>query len=438
MTSPFFPDIETRPVAEIRQFQDSKLREHLLYLNTFSPFYRRLFAKKKINIDKISGIDGLTQIPATSKKELQKQNEDFICVVKEKIVDYITTSGTQGDPVTFALTEKDLDRLAYNEAISFACADGHPGDIFQLMTTIDRRFMAGLAYFLGIRKLGGSIVRVGNGIPELQWDTINRIGPDTIVVVPSFILRIIEYAEEHSIDYRSSSVRKAICIGEPLRNQDLSNNTLATKILEKWPLKLYSTYASTEMATSFTECDAGKGGHHHPELIIVEFLDENDQPVNEGEPGEVTITPLGIEGMPLLRFKTGDVCSHYGEPCSCGRTTLRLGPVIGRKNQMIKYKGTTLYPPALYDILDGIGYVDNYVVEVSTNEIGTDEIVIHAGSRQPILHTEKDIKDHFRAKLRVAPTVVFHTFDEIHHIQFPDNSRKSVKFIDNRETLQQE
>ena len=97
------------------------------------------------------------------------------------------------------------------------------------------------------------------------------------------------------------------------------------------------------MGTSFTECGQGAGGHHHPELIIVEFLGENDHPVKEEEPGEVTITTLGVEGMPLLRFKTGDVCCHFTDPCKCGRATLRLGPVIGRKKQMIKYKGTTLY-----------------------------------------------------------------------------------------------
>ncbi len=90
---------------------------------------------------------------------------------------------------------------------------------------------------------------------------------------------------------------------------------------------------STEMGTAFTECSEGKGGHHHPELIIVEFLDDNNNPVPEGEAGEVTITTLGVEGMPLLRFKTGDICHYYNEPCKCGRTTKRLGPVIGRKNK---------------------------------------------------------------------------------------------------------
>jgi phenylacetate-CoA ligase len=428
----FFPEIETLPPGEIKKFQDGRLRELLEYLGARSNYYSGLFQKHHIDISKIKCLDDLPMIPVTTKDHLHLKNDDFLCVSRDKVIDYITTSGTMGDPVTFAMTDKDLDRLAYNEAISFTCAGGTPSDTYQLMTTIDRRFMAGLAYFLGIRMLGASIVRVGNGIPELQWDTIRRINPNAIIAVPSFILKIIEYAEQHGIDYRKSSIRKAVCIGEPLRNNDLSLNTLGRKIVEKWPIELYSTYASTEMGTSFTECSQGTGGHHHPELIIVEFLDENDKPVGEGEPGEVTITTLGVEGMPLLRFKTGDVCDHYTEPCDCGRTTMRLGPVIGRKKQMIKYKGTTLYPPAFYDILDNIEYVENYIVEVYTSQVGTDEILIHIGSRKPIEDREKDIKDHFRAKLRVAPLIRFESPETIHQKQFLATSRKALKFLDNR------
>ncbi len=428
----FYPDIETRPLPEIGAYQDKRLGEVLEYINLHSPFYRDLFRKHRIDPGKIKTVADLAHIPVTTKEDLQERNEEFICVPRERIVDYITTSGTLGDPVTFAMTDKDLDRLAYNEAISFTCAGGAPGEIYQLMTTIDRRFMAGLAYFLGIRMMGASIVRVGNGIPEFQWDTILRIRPGTIIAVPSFILKIIEYAEAHGIDYRGSSIRNAVCIGEPLRNMDLSLNTLGRRITEQWPLNLYSTYASTEMGTSFTECSAGAGGHHHPELIITEFLNDHDQPAGEGEPGEVTITTLGVEGMPLLRFKTGDVCHHYNEPCSCGRTSQRLGPVVGRKKQMIKYKGTTLYPPALYDILDNIGYITNYIVEVTTNSLGTDEILIRVGTRNPAADLEKEIKDHFRAKLRVAPSISFSTEEQITRMQFPESSRKPVKFIDNR------
>lgn len=429
----FLPEIEFKPAREITTYQDIRLREQIAILNDRSPFYRTLFQRYKINIGSIRSIGDLESIPVTGKQDLQEFNDEFLCVPRNKIVDYITTSGTLGDPVTFSMTDHDLDRLAYNEAISFVCAGGASTDIYQLMTTLDRRFMAGIAYFLGIRKLGAGIVRVGNGIPELQWDTIRRIRPNAIVAVPSFILKVIEYAEQHGIDYRASSITKAICIGEPLRNQDFSLNTLGRRILEKWPIQLYSTYASTEMGTTFTECSEGKGGHHHPELIIVEFLDDNGKPVAEGELGEVTITTLGVEGMPLLRFRTGDVCAHYNEPCKCGRNTTRLGPVVGRKNQMIKYKGTTLYPPALYDILDNISYITNYLVEVYTNDIGTDEILIHAGIGEQNPEVEKDIKDHFRAKLRVAPLIRFRAPEEIARIQSPEASRKSMKFIDNRE-----
>jgi phenylacetate-CoA ligase len=429
----FFPEVEKLPIHEIKLFQDKKLKETLSYLAAHSRFYQGFFKRNNIDISKIRSTDDLVNIPVTTKQDLQDFNTDFVCVGREKITDYITTSGTLGDPVTFAMTDRDLDRLAYNEALSFTCANGTPGDVYQLMTTIDRRFMAGLAYFLGIRMMGASIVRVGNGIPELQWDTIQRIQPNAIIAVPSFILKIIEYAEAHGIEYLNSSIRKAICIGEPLRNLDFSLNTLGRKIREKWPIELFSTYASTEMATTFTECAEGTGGHHHPELIIVEFLDENDQPVKEGELGEVTITTIGVEGMPLLRFKTGDICYHYNEPCKCGRTTMRLGPLAGRKNQMIKYKGTTLYPPALYDILDNIEWVRNYVVEVYTNDIGTDEILIHIGSSIPSENLEKDLKDHFRARLRVAPLMRFRTPEEINHLLYPEISRKPVKFIDNRE-----
>ena len=119
-----------------------------------------------------------------------------------------------------AVLTMTLIGLAYNEMKSFSCAGLKPGNIVQLMTTLDKRFMAGLAYFLGIRKLGASIIRVGNGMPELQWDTIKRIKPDTIMCVPSFILRLIDYAEQNGIDYKNSSIRRIIGIGEGLRNQD--------------------------------------------------------------------------------------------------------------------------------------------------------------------------------------------------------------------------
>ena len=261
----------------------------------------------------------MQQLPTTTKQELQLHNADFLCVEPRDIIDYVTTSGTLGEPVTIALTEGDLQRLAYNEASSFTMAGCTNDDIMQLMTTIDRRFMAGLAYFLGARELGSGVVRVGNGIPELQWDTIKRVKSTACMVVPSFLTKLIEFAEKSGIDYNTSTLKRAICIGEALRTPDGALTTLGKKISEKWSsLELYSTYASTEMQTSFTECEMHQGGHIPADLIIVELLDENNNPVPDGCPGEVTITTIGVEAMPLVRFKTGDICIRTTlSNCNC-------------------------------------------------------------------------------------------------------------------------
>ncbi|MGB1307943.1 MAG: phenylacetate--CoA ligase family protein [Oceanihabitans sp.] len=427
------PKIEQATSTEIKAFQEEKLHELLGYLSEHSAYYKRVFQDNNIDITAIKKLEDLHKIPTTTKDQLQQFNDDFLCVPKREIIDYVTTSGTLGDPVTFALTNKDLERLAYNEAISFACAGVQKEDVLQLMTTIDRRFMAGLAYFLGVRKLGAGIIRVGAGIPELQWDSILKFKPTYLIAVPSFLLKLIEYAEQHKIDINASGVKGAICIGEPLREQDFSFNTLSQKIKAKWDINLYSTYASTEMNTAFTECEKQQGGHHHPELIIVEILDENNQAVSANQVGELTITTLGVEGMPLLRFKTGDMVKAHTEACSCGRNTMRLGPVVGRKKQMIKYKGTTLYPPAMDNILNDFTAVESYVIEISHNSIGTDEILIKIAASNTTDKLLQDIKDHFRAKLRVTPKLEFCEKKEIQKLQFPKMSRKPIRVLDKRQ-----
>ncbi len=428
----FYPSIERSTSEEIKIFQEQKLQELLTYLETHSPFYQKLFKAHNINISDIQTLEDLQKIPTTVKNDIQQNNDDFFCITPDKIVDYSTTSGTLGDPVTFGLSDNDLERLAYNEAISFACAGIQKGDVVQMITTIDKRFMAGLAYFLGLRKMGASVVRMGPGIPELQWDSIFRYKPKYLITVPSFLLKMIDYAEKHGIEYGNSSVYGAVCIGESIKNQDFTDNILSQKIKEKWNIKLFSTYASTEMSTAFTECELQNGGHHHPELIITEILDDEGKPVEEGESGELTITTLGVEAIPLLRFKTGDIVKAHYEPCQCGRNTMRLGPVIGRKQQMIKYKGTTLYPPAMNDILNDFNSLQCYQIVIQTNEIGLDEIIIKLSTENNDENFVNEVRDHFRAKLRVSPKIEIIDFDILSKTVFNPNSRKPITFVDLR------
>ena len=426
------PDIEKESLSEQKKFQEKLLSEQLSYISTHSKFYSELLVKHKIDITKINSIEDLSFLPTTSKADLQIRNKDFFCTNDADIIDYSTTSGTSGEPVIIPQTERDLKRLAYNEYLSLSCAGITKDDIVQIMTTIDRRFMAGLAYFIGLRQIGASIIRAGAGTPAFQWKTIKLINPSYAVSVPSFILKLIEYAQNNGIEYKDSSLKKFVCIGDNINNQDFSLNSLGTRIKTLWDVELYSTYASSEMSAAFTECEYHIGGHHHPELIITEFLDEEDNSVEEGEPGELTITNLGIEGMPLLRFRTGDICTFHSEPCKCGRKTIRLGPVIGRKNQMIKTKGTTIYPPALYDILDSFQEVSNYIISVQKNDVELDEINVNIGVESyKTIHIEQ-IKDHFRSKLRLVPKFVINTPDKVNEILLEHSGTKEKKFIDLR------
>ena len=417
---------------EIIALQEKKLQETIAYLNEHSPFYKEFFSKARFNPSGIKTMEDLSVIPVTIKEDLQQRNDDFLCVPRNKIIEYSSTSGTLGNPVTIMLTENDLTRLACNEYASFVSTEGSVNDIYQIMLTLDRQFMAGMAYYSGIQKLGAGIIRLGPGVPSLQWETILRLKPTAIIAVPSFIVKLISYAQEHNIDINNTTVKKALCVGENIRNADFSFNPLGKKITDAWNIKLFSTYASTEMQTAFTECTECKGGHLQPDLLIVELLDEMNKAVAPGEPGEVTITTLGVEGMPLLRYKTGDICVYDDTPCACGRNSLRLSPVMGRKKQMLKYKGTTLYPPALFDILHGMENVIDYVAEVSSNEMGTDEVLIYIVPDKYDEETNRKIRANLQARLRVSPHIKYITEEEIKKIQMPEAGRKIIRFIDRR------
>jgi phenylacetate-CoA ligase len=429
----FIPEIEKKSTLEIKKFQEERLRELLQYLITHSPYYKKLFIEHQIDASQIKSLEDLQKLPVTTKDDIQNNNWEFLCIEKNAVAEFTATSGTLGNPVTIALSRKDLERLAYNEYISFCCANGTAKDCYQLMLTLDRQFMAGIAYYEGIRKLGATVVRIGPGLPQLQLESIQSLNPTVLVAVPSFLVKLIEFAGKENIDLNQTSVRSAVCIGESIRSPELGLSILAKKILDGWNIKLYNTYASTEMQTAFTECSAGTGGHLHPELIIVELLDDNNMPVEKGSPGEVTITTLGVEAMPLLRYKTGDISVAYDESCSCGRNTLRLGPVIGRKQEMIKLKGTTIYPPGIFNIMSEVDFVKDYAVEVITNELGTDELRIHIEADSSNKNEfEQKLKSIFKSRLRVVPEIILTSQNKLFEIHFRGNSRKVKRFLDNR------
>lgn len=424
-------DLETRSVTEIAQFQEQELQKLLKYLSANSAFYQNIFQTHSIDIKEIR-LQNLSNIPPTTKEDLQAHNFDFLCIEKNKIAEYCATSGTLGSPVTIALSYEDLDRLAYNEYLSLRKIGCTESDIFQLMVTMDKQFMAGIAYYSGIQRLGASVIRIGSGNEKMQLESIFKNQATILIAVPSFILKIIEYAENNNLDLNTTSVKKLICIGESIRNNDFSLNKLAEKIKEKWDIQLFSTYASTEKQTAFTECNYGNGNHVHAELMIFEILDENNRVLSEGQFGELTITTLGIKGMPLLRYKTGDICTFYSEPCKCGRNSFRISSIIGRNQQLIKYRGTTLYPPTIFNALNGISKIDDYFILLDSDEFGLDDLIIYISIKPNSTNFDSVVKNEIQSTLRVLPNLIFVETKVILDLQTKASNRKLIKFIDKR------
>lgn len=425
--------LEFKPWDEQAAYQIGQLNQLKEYLLKHSSFYKNKWNDAQLAQLDINSIADLMKFPCTTKEDIQLHESEFVCILSEDIREYNATSGTLGAPISIPLSANDLERLAYNEALSFEKMGIVKGEKVQLMLTLDRLFMAGMSYYGGLKKVGATIIRTGAGVPQLQWDAIFKYQPTTIVAVPSFLIKLVQYAIAHNIDYKSSSVKKVLAIGESVRDEHLAPNALHHKIKDLWDIAIFNTYAATEMQTGFTECTAHQGGHLHSDLLVVEILDEAGQQVAPGEVGEICITNLGVEALPLWRYKTGDMATLYTDACSCGRKSPRISGIVGRKNQMLKVKGTTIFPTAVFQALNAYLNVNGYVVEVYSNDLGQDVVRIFIDEQlQQGANYKATLCDYLRGKLKIVPDVEFVSEAILKQMQFPEISRKQIKFVDNR------
>ena len=420
-----------RPEADFRAAQNERLYRHLHHCARNSPYYRRLFDQNHIYPEKIS-LENLSELPMTGKPELETMNDDFLAVEPDKVVDIVYSSGTTGQPTKIAYTENDLQRLAYNEHLSLSLTGITSTDTILLTCTMDRCFVAGLAYFLGSRDIGAAVIRNGHGTMNSHCRIIERAAPTTIIGVPSFLLKLGQHLQKENISPGKSSVKRLVCIGEPIRDRYLQPLPPAAKLTRLWNAEIYSTYASTETVTTFCECARGQGGHLHPELGILEIVAPNGKPLPSREVGEIVITPLGVEGMPFIRFRTGDLGFMIDTPCKCGRSTPRLGPIMGRRNQMLKLKGTTIYPPAIAQTLESIPTVLEHYVEVTNAPEAFDEVTVHLALNDDTWKV-KDVEEKLQSALRVKPKVQIEPLEHVRKKVFNPEYRKPIRFFDQRE-----
>ena len=394
--------------------------ETFRYARDRSAFYRELFRD-------VPDVPSIERLPITSKETLSNRNLDFLCVPREQIVEMVTTSGTTGEPLLWMLTERDVQRLGHNERLSFECAGLTPRDTVLVAVAMDRCFIAGLAYCLGLRELGCAVVRAGAASPMFVLEMIERVGPTAIVAVPSFLRIIADKAGEAGFDLRNSSVRKAICIGEPVRDKTFALNAAGRAIEKAWNAQLYSTYGVTELANSLCECQAGAGGHLHDDQLHVEIVGDDGQLLGDGEIGEVVATTFGVEAMPVIRYATGDCAALFSEPCSCGRTTPRLGPIVGRKNHKLKFKGASVFPSTLQAVLEQSDVEAFVIVARAESELSdTIEVLVHGRASVTAL------RDALQARARITPIIRHVSRAEIDSLQMPPQARKRRTFVDLR------
>ena len=263
---------------ELHRNQLAMLRAHVADVAKRSPFYGPLLKERALDANDLRTLEDIRSFPFTTHTDIATCNPQFVCVPPKAVIDRVSTSGSTGAPVPFVLSEGDLQRLAANEANSLASVGITADDIAQITTTLDSRFMAGIAYYSGLRALGAGIVRMGPGKVAEQWHTMRQSGTTGLIAVPSFVLRLLDHAERHGIDPADTAVRRIICIGEPTATRIGEPNLLAQRICSRWNVALHSTYASTEMATASTEMRPATGHAVQPQLLFVEVLDEWDRP----------------------------------------------------------------------------------------------------------------------------------------------------------------
>jgi phenylacetate-CoA ligase len=423
---------ETLSAEAIAALQEAAWAEAYRYAFARSPFYREHLSRAGFCEADRPGLAELGRIPPIDKSVLSEHSGAFLCVPRRKVVDVVTTSGSTGQPLVYLLTERDLRRLALNEYYSFRCASLSRSDTVLLAVTLDRCFMAGMAYFLGLRRLGCAIVRVGPATPLMHLDLLRRVQATAIVGVPSFLGLLADKAAETGVELARLGVRKALCIGEPIRHEDLTLNRAGAATEQRWNAKAFSTYGITELASSLCECDAAQGGHLHPELLYLEALDEAGRPVPDGQVGELTATTLGVEAMPLIRYRTGDFAAIRRQPCACGRHSLRVGPIVGRKGHKLKVKGTTIFPATLRAVLDTVPEVASFVILARRESDLADAVEVRVACLADPARVLALLRERFRGEAKVTPQLTLASPAEIEALQMPEGTRKRRYFVDLR------
>lgn len=366
-------ELETLSRSEIEVLQLERLRKTVTHCMN-SPFYRKRFEDKGLSPDSIKSLDDLKKISFTTKQDLRDNYPFGIASVPlEKAVRLHSSSGTTGNPTVILHTQKDLDEWANAVARCLYMVGLRPGDVFQNSSGYGM-FTGGLGFQYGAERLGMLTVPAAAGNTKRQLKFITDFGTTALHAIPSYVTRLHEVMQEMGIDPRRDTKLRTLVIGAEPHSEEQRR-----RIEEMMGVKAYNSFGMSEMCgpgVAF-ECQQQNGLHIWEDYYIVEIIDPNTlEPVPEGEVGELVLTTINREAMPLLRYRTRDLTRILPGECPCGRHHIRLDRMKGRSDDMIILKGVNIFPIQIETVLMQFKELtSNYLITLETRDTNDEMIV---------------------------------------------------------------
>lgn len=355
---------ETLDRELIREIQLKKLKKTVKYAYKHVPFYREKFKEVGLHPSDIKTLDDITKIPFTTKEDFRK-NYPFgmFAVPKEKCVRFHASSGTTGNPTVVGYTRHDLKVWA--ECVArFATAAGVTKKDTAQISFGYGLFTGALGLQQGLEKIGAGIVPMSSGNSKKQIKMLKDLGATTLIATPSYALHLSEVAQSMGLDPAED-----LHVRHGVFGSEASTEAMRKKLNESWGMFATENYGMTELTGPGVsgECQALTGMHISEDYFIAEVINpETGEVLPEGESGELVVTPLFKEAVPVLRYRTKDITSLDSSPCPCGRTTMRMSKIKGRTDDMLIISGVNVFPSQIEQVLlstEGIG--SNYLITVS-------------------------------------------------------------------------
>jgi phenylacetate-CoA ligase len=426
------PKLELMERKELEELQLQRLKSVVEKVYKNVPFYEKKFKQAGITPDDIKSLKDLAKLPTTKKQDL-RDNYPFglFAVPLEEVVRVHASSGTTGKPTVVGYTAKDIETWSDLMARDFVMVGVKKGDIFQNAVNYGF-FTGGLGVHYGIERMGAMAVPSGVGNTERQLEIMMDFAVTVLHCTPSYALYLAETAKARGV---VDKLKLRIgCFGaEPWSDESRK------ELEETLHIKAYDSYGLSEMmgpGVAF-ECQEQNGLHIWEDHFLIEILDENEQPCAMGEPGELVITSLTKEAMPLIRYHTGDVTYIMEENCPCKRTSRKLHRFLGRADDMLIVRGINVFPSQIEDVLVSIPEIGNYFqVVVDRKKHGLDEISIQVelkdeaftGELTDLARIQKKTEEKIKSVLNVRSKI-----ELVEKGSIPRTAGKSKKVVDLRD-----